>query len=93
MAWIISEGNEKSDMQGILVMIWAWFYGCALHSAGFAVSRGIRILGWIFAAIGSAVGLGCRDVPPHLLMGGLFGGLHLAAGIYLYLTEKRGNES
>jgi hypothetical protein len=26
---------------------------------------------------------------PHLLMGGIFGGLHLAYGIYLYLTEKK----
>ena len=29
----------------------------------------------------------------HWLMGGIFGGLHLACGIYLYFTEKRGKAS
>ena len=28
---------------------------------------------------------------PHALMGGTFGGLHLAYGVYLYFTEKRKN--
>jgi hypothetical protein len=26
---------------------------------------------------------------PHLLMAAIFGGLHLAYGIYLYFTEKK----
>jgi hypothetical protein len=35
-------------------------------------------------------------VPPaagHWVMGGVFGGLHLAYGIYLYFTEQRRNET
>jgi hypothetical protein len=28
----------------------------------------------------------------HCVMGGVFGGLHLAYGIYLYFTEQRRNE-
>jgi hypothetical protein len=26
---------------------------------------------------------------PHLLMGGIFGGLHLTYGIYLHFTEQK----
>jgi hypothetical protein len=30
-----------------------------------------------------------EKISPHLLMGGIFGGLHLAYGIYLYFTEPK----
>ncbi len=87
-----------------LVALWAVFYGCALHAAGFYTSRGIRLLGWLFVVAGSVIVFTViaghrQDLPAgtykagHLLMGGLFGLLQLAYGIYLYFTEKRGNAS
>jgi hypothetical protein len=82
--------------QNILVTVWAWLYGCALHSAGFFVSRGFQRLGWIYAAAGCAqfgflMGWLGVPLPAHLLMAGIFGGLHLISGIYLYFTEPRKN--
>jgi len=95
------ESRGDPMLQNVLTMVWAWFYGCALHSAGFFISRGIRILGGIFITVGCLLLLNviCSEqfksvtLQPHLLMAGVFGGLHLASGIYLYFTEKRGNES
>jgi hypothetical protein len=62
--------------------------------------RGIKIFGWLFIIVGVLLitGLAIPDIlwriphffrSPHLLMGGIFGGLHLAYGIYLYFTEKK----
>ena len=84
--------------QNILVTVWAWLYGCALHSAGFFVSRGFQRLGWVYAAAGCALfgylmGWLGGALQPHLLMAGIFGGLHLVCGIYLYFTEQRKNEA
>jgi len=28
--------------------LWVLFYGCALHAAGFFMSRGIKVFGWLF---------------------------------------------
>jgi hypothetical protein len=71
-------------------------YGCALHAAGFFTSRGLRMLGWAYLLVGSGllIGMGLMETGPegrqcHLVMGGLFGGLQLASGVYLYFTEKR----
>ena len=82
-----------------LTSVWSCLYGCALHSAGAFTPRGVRRLSWLFIAFGSLL-LVClfgaiHKLPfsPHVLMGVAFGGLHLASGIYLYFTEKRGNES
>lgn len=81
----------------ILTFIWLLFYGCALHSAGFFMPRGMKWFGWIH------VGLACAtlcllavvqpkvEISAHWLMGFFFGGLHLAYGVYLYLTEKGKN--
>jgi hypothetical protein len=88
----------------VLVGLWAILYGCALHAAGFYTLRGIRWLGWLFVGGGVFILFGLlashrQDYPVgswqtvHSLMGGLFGVLQLAYGIYLYFTEKRGNES
>jgi len=89
-------GAHSRGLQAMVVMLWIWFYGCAIHAAGFFMPRGVRWLGWIFLLIGAGflVVLGASEstferVPPHLLMGGIFGGLHLAYGIYLYFTEKK----
>ena len=81
-----------------LPLSWVVLYGCAIHSAGFMMPRGMRIFGWAFVLCGSglfAVGIPDWTSPMNCgygVMGFFFGGLHLAAGIYLYFTEKRGNE-
>ncbi|HEY5043838.1 MAG TPA: hypothetical protein VIK53_17845 [Verrucomicrobiae bacterium] len=79
--------------------LWALFYGCALHAAGFFTPRGIKLLGWVFI-ICSFAGLYSLSLVsykvhlefnPHLFMGFFFGALHLFYGAYLYLTEKGKN--
>jgi hypothetical protein len=79
-----------------LLPIWGILYGCALHAAGFFTPRGMKWFGWVFIFTGCAllVFLSLAEgVPPlrfgHAVMGGMFGGLHLAYGIYLYVTENR----
>ena len=84
-----------------LPVVWTTLYGLALHSAGFFMPRGIRLFGWCFVVSGLAMFIVGTCLPrlispiqqAHLVMGGIFGGLHLVYSIYLYLTEKRGNES
>ena len=101
---VVQFGTAAPPMANVLGMLWlplGWvvLYGCALHAAGFFVSRGIRIFGWAFILGGCGLfALGIPDWPPrvycaHGIMGFFFGGLHLACGIYLHFTEKRGNES
>jgi hypothetical protein len=78
-----------------LLFGWMVLYGCGLHAAGFFMTRGMRLFGWLFIVMGCALALtlsGLDRVPPlrqaHWVMGGAFGGMHLTYGIYLYLTEK-----
>jgi len=80
----------------ILTFIWLFFYGCAFHSAGFFMPHGMKWFGWLFIlSATAALFLLAMVVPPtkgisaHWLMGFFFGGLHLAYGGYLYLTEKK----
>jgi hypothetical protein len=80
----------------ILTFIWLFFYGCALHSAGFFMPHGMKWFGWLFIVAASvAIFLLAAIVPPtdeisaHWLMGFFFGVLHLAYGTYLYLTERK----
>jgi hypothetical protein len=80
----------------ILTFIWLFFYGCALHSAGFFMPHGMKWFSWIFILLAStSLFLLVMVVPPadeisaHWLMGFFFGGLQLAYGVYLYLTEKK----
>ena len=85
--------NEES------VLVWILFYGCALHSAGFFMPRGIKLFGLIFVAADLAIILAAlanwlpdwltKRINAHLVMGFFFGVLHLAYGIYLYFTEKK----
>jgi hypothetical protein len=87
----------------ILCATWAILYGCALHAAGFFASRGLRLFGWLNLCAGivilSALPLMHRQDQPvsswqgvHWLMGGLFGLLQLAYGIYLYVTGEEQND-
>jgi hypothetical protein len=78
----------------VLTFIWLFFYGCALHSAGFFMPHGMKWFGWIFILLTSlSLFLLMLVAPPeisaHWLMGFFFGGLQLAYGAYLYLTEKK----
>ena len=94
VSWVRSD-KDYHFCYNNLIMIWAWLYGCALHSAGFSISRGIRLLGWIYGGLGCVLLADVIHVEQfdrasnHLTMGGLFGGLHLLCGIYLYFTENR----
>lgn len=91
-----NSGGESRGLQIVVVILWSWFYGCAVHAAGFFMPRIVRWLGWLFVLSGSAL-MGLLDISeqrltqlsPHLLMAAIFGGLHLAYGIYLYFTEKK----
>jgi hypothetical protein len=83
-------------LQILIILFWVWFYGCAVHAAGFFMPRGIRFLGWIYVLIGGIMLFGSMltdgrltQIPAHLVMGLLFGGIHIAYGIYLYFTEKK----
>lgn len=83
-----------------LLPLWLALYGCALHAAGFFMTRGIRLLGWVYIVLGAALaawfvfGAGPSELrPAHLAMGLFFGLIHLAYGTYLYFTEQRKNEA
>jgi hypothetical protein len=91
----VGKGDEVV-LEYLLVLTWASLYGCAIHSAGFFVQRGIKLFGWLFILAGCAMLGGFNQlvgsrISPYLLMGGIFGGLHLAYGVYLYFTEKEKN--
>jgi hypothetical protein len=79
---------------------WMLLYGCALTAAGFFMHRGIKLLGWLFVLCGCGLmatrcqgGIVLSLADGHKVMGAVFGGLHLAYGVYLYFTEPRGNET
>lgn len=79
-----------------MVLVWLFFYGCALHSAGFFMVRGIKWFGWVFIVgailLMTLVYVVNWPIVPQAanwVMGFFFGGLHLAYGIYLYFTEKK----
>ena len=92
-----SKSLETSELWR-LSALWMLLYGCALHAAGFFMQRGIRLFGWgfILAGCGMAGYMACSPVPPlpyaHAVMGFVFGGLHLAYGVYLCYTEARKDE-
>ena|SRR2546426_12536247 len=83
--------------------IWMVLYGCAIHSAGFFMPRGMKLFAWIFIVAGCATltvinGRSYAAGMPslrhaHWIMGASFGGLHLAYGVYLCFTEKQKNEA
>lgn len=83
-----------------LPLAWVILYGCALHAAGFFMPRGMKIFGWLLVVGGFvAIPVSQPDTADALIrvsysiMGGFFGALHLAYGVYLYFTEQRGNEA
>jgi hypothetical protein len=75
-----------------LPSVWMVLYGCALHSAGFFIPRGIKLFGWAFVVAGCAWILTAPSMAvANWAMGIFFGGGHATYGLYLYFTEKRGN--
>lgn len=87
-----------SELPTFLIVFWLWFYGCASHAASFFMMRGMRLFAWLFILTGGALFTASLKVDgpsnslsPCLLMGLTFGLLHLAYGIYLYVTEKGKN--
>jgi hypothetical protein len=88
--------TDDTQAAWALVPLWMALYGAALHAAGFFMPRGIKVLGWLFCLAGTAVLLALTLRPgmpefrfTHVVMGAVFGGAHLAYGIYLHFTEKK----
>lgn len=74
----------------------ALFYGCAVHAAGSFMPRGMKLFGWLIIVFAGAALFARLVFAPdatalvdHALMGGFFGGAHLAYGAYLFMTEPR----
>jgi hypothetical protein len=95
---LIFNRGEATGSQIFLLIFWTWFYGCALQAAGFFMTRGIKLFGWAFVMLGCGFAIALTLNPEtlekasvSLLMGLIFGGLHFAYGVYLYLTENRKN--
>jgi hypothetical protein len=87
--------TDDQELTWALIPLWMALYGVALHAAGFFMARGIRLFAWGFIIGGTLLLLGMAAAPDlpefrfaHPVMGGIFGGFHLAYGIYLHFTEK-----
>jgi len=85
-----------SETPWLLVITWLVLYGCGMHAAGFFMQRGIKLFGWFFIIGGVALAYAMQFRPQlqtsetaHYVMGIFFGVLHLACGIYLYISEKK----
>lgn len=89
--WLATYWNAFTE---ISPLIWALLYGCALHSAGFFMSRGVKLFGWIYIVLVPFVVIALVKIQPiyinpHWIMGFFFGVLHLAYGGYLSFTERK----
>jgi len=89
--------HAPMDRDGVsLAAMWMILYGGALHSAGFFMQRGLRLLGWIFVFIGifclfiseSQELSWLADSQAHWVMGWAFGVNNLVYGLYLKLTAE-----
>ena len=90
-------GCYESALVWWLPVVWTTLYGLALNAAGFFMPRGIRLFAWAFLLISFGLFLAgtclIRLINPlqqaHIVMAAIFGGFHLAYGVYLYFTEKK----
>jgi hypothetical protein len=89
-------GDDLRLNRQVVVLGWTWLFGCAICSAGFFMPRGIKLFGWTIIMAGCVLlaflvvwPTVLARIGPHVLMGGIFGVLHLAYGAYLYLTERK----
>jgi hypothetical protein len=92
---ILFRGDEH--MRWLFVYPNIFFYGCAMHSAGFFMPPVTRKLAWTFCLLGAAAlvilpmlsGVKLADSRvDHVVMGFFFGVLHLGYGIYLTCTKE-----
>jgi hypothetical protein len=89
---------DAAPPRGLFVLANALFYGCAVHAAGFFMPRGMKLFGWLVILMSAAGAASLAVLEPavggprlaHVVMGSVFGVLHLAYGAYLYVTERRG---
>ena len=84
------------DLRWLFVLGNGLFYGCAVHAAGFFMPRGMKLFAWLIIVLAGAVvftrfvlASGAAAPVDHALMGGFFGGMHLAYGAYLLMTDSR----
>jgi hypothetical protein len=96
------KNTPRWDLLMMLIFVWMALYGLALHAAGFFMPLEFRLFGWGYILAGLA-GVGCWMATPvpnanvpgfpwgssNFVMGVLFGGGHLACGLFLHFTEKR----
>lgn len=95
LLYAISPGTLP-ESAWLLAILWLAFYGCGMHAAGFFMKRGIKLFAWICLAV-AIVAVFLSQLRPalqtteaaHYLMGIAFGALHLACGIYLYISENK----
>jgi hypothetical protein len=94
LATVLATGS--GEWRSLFVIPNAFFYGCAVHAAGFFMPRGMKAFGWLIIGVTGVALLAVAWVVPtpsarldHAFMGALFGALHLAYGVYLYVTEPR----
>jgi hypothetical protein len=95
-------GLDLEPNQAALFILPGWMvlYGIGMHAAGFFMPRGFKLFGWLFILSGLLIFGGLlllaqndgrfSNMGVHALMGLFFGGGHLAYGLYLHFTEKRG---
>jgi hypothetical protein len=88
--------GAPAEVRWLFVVPTTLFYGCAVHAAGSFMPRGMKLFGWLIIGVtGLALPILARfETAPglrldHVLMGALFGLLHLAYGAYLYVTDSR----
>jgi len=92
---ILEENETGPGAMSPVIGLWCVTFGCGVHAAGFFLPRGLRWFGWLFVLAGLALlvtGTGDffpSNLSPQLLMAAIFGGLHLAYGVYLYFTEQK----
>lgn len=91
---ILFRGGE--NMRWLFVYPNIFFYGCAMHAAGFFMPPVTRKLAWTFCSLGAValvlLPMLSKELDSrldHLTMGFFFGVLHLAYGIYLSCTKEQ----
>lgn len=95
LAVALTVGNDE-EMIALMVLLCLFFYGAAVHAAGFFMPRGMKVFGWLFIAGGVLLLVGLMafeldDLGPQsasAVMGFFFGVLHLGYGLYLRATER-----
>jgi len=94
---LVNIHQEGAMIAVALPPLWLVLYGCAVHSAGFFMPRGMRLFGWGFVIAGLLSALSAANphqIEPsirmaHAVMTATFGGGHLAYGLYLRWTEQK----